>query len=82
MLLAFYSLGLGGPVPADARSRSARVTGFFRFFRDHYAAITVVSGVILIAMGVLLYTNELTRLNTAAQQRDSTASGLNFFSEI
>ena len=28
--------------------------------------ITLVSGVILIVMGVLLYTNELTRLNSEA----------------
>ena len=42
------------------------VSGFFRFFRDHYTAITVVSGVVLVVMGVLLYTNELTRLNSEA----------------
>ena len=39
------------------------VTRVFRFFRDHYAVITAVGGVILIVMGVLLYTNELTELN-------------------
>ena len=45
-------------------------SGFFKFFRNHYPAITVVSGVVLIVMGVLLYTNELTRLNAEALQAD------------
>ena len=38
-------------------------SGIFRFFRNHYTAITLVSGVILVVMGVLLFTNELTTLN-------------------
>ena len=62
VLLGFYALGLTVPFVLSAVAFS-RVSGFFRFFRDHYTAITAVSGAILIAMGVLLYTNELTRLN-------------------
>jgi cytochrome c-type biogenesis protein len=57
------------------------VTGFFKFFRNHYAEITVVSGVILIAFGVLLFTNEVTRLNSEAQQLLDNL-GLNFFEGI
>jgi cytochrome c-type biogenesis protein len=80
VLLAFYSLGLGVPFILSALAFS-RVTGFFRFFRDHYAVITVVSGAILMAMGVLLFTDELTRLNNQALAwLDSL--GLNFFSNI
>jgi len=80
VLLAFYSAGLGVPFVLSALAFS-RVTGFFRFFRDHYAVITVVSGAILMAMGVLLFTDELTRLNNQALSwLDSL--GLNFFSNI
>jgi len=49
VLLAFYSAGLAVPFVLSALAFSS-VTGVFRFFRDHYSAITVVSGVILIAM--------------------------------
>lgn len=61
ILLAFYALGLAVPFILSALAFSS-VSGLFRFFRDHYTAITVVSGVVLVAMGVLLYSNELTRL--------------------
>ena len=59
----------------------SRVTGVFRFFRNHYGVITVVSGVILMAMGVLLFTDELSRLNTKALSLLDNL-GLNFFSNI
>jgi cytochrome c-type biogenesis protein len=80
VLLAFYSAGLAVPFVLSAIAFS-KVTGFFRFFRDHYRAITLVSGVILVVMGYLLYTNELTRLNAEALQLLDDL-GLNFFSEI
>lgn len=80
VLLAFYALGLAVPFVLSAVAFSS-VTGVFRFFRDHFAAITVVSGVILIAMGVLLYTNELTRLNSEALSLMEDL-GINFFSDI
>jgi cytochrome c-type biogenesis protein len=80
VLLAFYSLGLAVPFILSALAFSS-VSGFFRFFRDHYSAITVVSGVILIAMGVLLYTNELTRLNGEALSLMNDL-GINFFRKI
>jgi cytochrome c-type biogenesis protein len=63
LLLAFYSAGLAVPFILSALA-FARVTGIFRFFRDHYSVITVASGAILIAMGVLLYTDQLTQLNS------------------
>lgn len=80
VLLAFYALGLAIPFILSALAFST-FTGVFRFFRDHYQVITVVSGVILIAMGVLLYTNELTRLNAEALSLMDDL-GINFFSEL
>jgi cytochrome c-type biogenesis protein len=63
VLLAFYAAGLAVPFVLSALAFS-QVTAIFRFFRRHYTAITLVSGVVLIAMGVLLYANELTELNS------------------
>ena len=63
VLLAFYALGLAVPFLLSAIAFTT-FTRIFRFFRDNYAVITAVGGVILIAMGILLYTNELTELNT------------------
>ena len=80
VLLAFYALGLAIPFILSALAFST-FTGVFRFFRDHYQAITVVSGVILIVMGVLLYTNELTRLNAEALSLMDDL-GINFFSDL
>ena len=80
LLLAVYAAGLAVPFILSAVAFSS-VTGFFRFFRDHYTAITVVSGLVLIAMGVLLLTNELTRLNGEALALLDDL-GLNFFSDI
>jgi cytochrome c-type biogenesis protein len=76
ILLAFYALGLAVPFILCALAFN-RVTGVFRFFRDHWTPITLISGLILIAMGVLLYTNELTELNTWLQDR-----GVNGISDL
>jgi cytochrome c-type biogenesis protein len=67
ILLAIYSAGLAIPflLSAVAFQRATRV---FRWLRDHYTVITAVSGATLILMGVLIFTGELTRLNTEAQQ--------------
>lgn len=62
VLLASYSLGLAIPFLLSAVAFSY-VTGAFRFIRNHYSVITAVSGAILVVMGVLLYQNQLTRLN-------------------
>jgi cytochrome c-type biogenesis protein len=80
VLLAFYALGLAVPFILSAVAFE-RVAGFFRFFRNHYRAITVLSGVVLVAMGVMLYTNQLTRLNTEALNALDSL-GLNFFKNI
>jgi cytochrome c-type biogenesis protein len=80
VLLAFYAFGLGVPFILSALAFST-FSGFFRFFRRHYAAITVVSGCVLVAMGVLLFTNELTRLNSEALSLMDRL-GINFFSNV
>ena len=80
LLLGAYAAGLAVPFILSALAFS-KVTGVFRFFRDHYTAITVVSGLILVAMGVLLYTNELTRLNAEALAAMDRL-GINLFSEL
>ena len=80
VLLAFYALGLAVPFILSALAFTT-FAGVFRFFRDHYRVITLVSGSVLIVMGVLLYTNELTRLNNEALSLMDDL-GINFFSEI
>jgi cytochrome c-type biogenesis protein len=65
VLLAFYSLGLAVPFLLCALAM-ASMTRFFKLFRNHFRTITFVAGGILIAMGWLLYTNDLTQLNTWA----------------
>ena len=76
VLLAFYSAGLAIPFILSALA-FARVTGIFRFFRDHYTVITAVSGVILVVMGVLLYTDQLSQFNSYLNR-----IGLNGISEL
>jgi cytochrome c-type biogenesis protein len=80
VLLAFYALGLAVPFLLSALAFST-FSGIFRFFRDHFRAITFVSGIILIATGVLLYTNQLTQLNADALNAMDDL-GINFFNEI
>jgi cytochrome c-type biogenesis protein len=66
VLLAFYSAGMAVPFLITALLFD-RATGAFRWIRNHYALVTAVSGIILIVMGTLIFTNELTRLNSSAQ---------------
>jgi cytochrome c-type biogenesis protein len=80
VLLAFYATGLAVPFVLSALAFS-RATRFFRFFRDHFAVITAVSGVVLIAMGALLFAGELTRLNGEALALMERL-GINVFGEL
>jgi cytochrome c-type biogenesis protein len=80
VLLAFYALGLAVPFILSALAFST-FSGIFKFFRNHFRAITLVSGVVLIVMGVLLYTNQLTQLNNDALTAMDNL-GINFFSEL
>ncbi|HSD82050.1 MAG TPA: cytochrome c biogenesis protein CcdA, partial [Solirubrobacteraceae bacterium] len=67
VLLAFYSLGLAVPFLLTAVAFD-RATTAFRWIRDRYLLVTVVSGLVLILMGTLILTGELTRLNVEAQR--------------
>jgi cytochrome c-type biogenesis protein len=67
VLLGAYSLGLAVPFLVTAVAFN-RATSAFRWLRDHYLAVTAVSGLILIGMGVLLLTGELTQLNIEARK--------------
>jgi len=80
VLLLFYSAGLAVPFLITAVAFT-RATTAFRWLRDRYLIITAVSGAVLIAMGVLLFTGELTRLNIEAQEALDSL-GLNFFNEL
>lgn len=66
VLLVFYSLGLAVPFMLTAVAYE-RATMTFRWFRDRYALISALSGAVLIIMGVLILTGQLTVLNSQAQ---------------
>jgi cytochrome c-type biogenesis protein len=80
VLLLFYSAGLAVPFLITAVAFT-RATAAFRWLRDRYLIITALSGVVLIAMGVLLFTGELTQLNIEAQQALDSL-GLDFIYEL
>ena len=80
LLLAFYSAGLALPFMFSAVAFNA-ATRAFAFFKRHYAAVQISSGVMLIAMGVLVVTGELFRLNIEVQKL-LDGWGLNFFQSI
>jgi cytochrome c-type biogenesis protein len=80
VLLAFYSLGLAVPFLLTAVAFN-RATSAFRWLRDRYLIITAVSGVVLITMGVMLFTGELQQLNIQAQNA-LDGLGLNFFKSV
>jgi cytochrome c-type biogenesis protein len=80
ILLTFYSLGLAVPFLITAVAFTRAWTAF-RWLRDRYLIVTAVSGLILIGMGLLLLTGELTTLNQKAQD-GLNSLGLNFFNGI
>jgi cytochrome c-type biogenesis protein len=76
-LLAVYSAGLAIPFLLTALAFS-RMTTAFAVVKRHYRVIVAIGGLILIAMGVLILTHELTRLNNEAQRWLSEV-GLDFY---
>jgi cytochrome c-type biogenesis protein len=80
VLLAFYSAGLAVPFLLTALAFT-RMTTAFRWLRDRYLIVTGISGVILVTMGLLLFTGELQRLNIDAQEALDSL-GLNFFKSV
>ncbi len=61
-LLAVYCAGLGVPFLITALAFGT-VTSAFTVVKRHYAVLIAVGGVVLIGMGVLIWTGEFTQLN-------------------
>jgi len=79
-LLAVYSAGLAIPFLLTAVAFS-RMTRAFAIVKRNYGILMGVGAVILIAMGVLIWTGDLFRLNIEAQ-RVLDDLGLNFFNDV
>ena len=67
LLLGFYSLGLAVPFLLTALA-FGRMTAAFAVIKRHYSVIVVGGGLVLIALGVLIWTGEFFNLNAQAQQ--------------
>ncbi len=80
LLLSVYSAGLAVPFLLCALAFNA-AQGSFAFVKRHYAAVQVGAGVLLLAMGVLVISGDLFRLNIEAQDFLSRF-GLNFFQSV
>jgi cytochrome c-type biogenesis protein len=80
LLLACYSAGLAIPFLLTAVAFD-RATTAFGWLRRHYVLITALSGLILIGMGILMVTGELTRFNGQAREW-LHAVGLDFLYNI
>jgi cytochrome c-type biogenesis protein len=79
-LLAVYSAGLAIPFLLTAIAFS-RMTTAFAVVKRHYQAIVAAGGLVLIAMGILIWTNQLTVLNSEAQSWLS-GLGLDFWNSV
>lgn len=79
-LLAVYSAGLAIPFLLTALAFS-RMTTAFAVVKRHYQAIVAVGGLILIAMGILIWTGELFQLNIEAQNW-LEKSGISFWNSV
>jgi cytochrome c-type biogenesis protein len=80
LLLAVYSAGLGVPFLLTALAFS-KMTTVFDWVKRHYAVIIGFGGLVLIATGVLIYTDEFFQLNIEAQKL-LTNLGLDFWSSV
>ena len=80
LLLAVYSAGLAIPFLLTALAFS-RMTTAFDVVKRHYPLIIATGGVILIAMGVLIWTGEFFHLNVEAQKWLSRL-GLDFWNSV
>jgi len=80
VLLGFYSAGLAIPFLATALAFE-RMTSLFAIVKRHFRVVIAGGGVVLIAMGVLIWSGELFQLNIRAQQALNDL-GINFFNSI
>jgi cytochrome c-type biogenesis protein len=79
-LLAVYSAGLAIPFILTAVAFSQMTTAF-AVVKRHYQAIVATGGVILIAMGVLIWTGEINQLNIQVINW-MEESGLDFYNNV
>jgi cytochrome c-type biogenesis protein len=79
-LLAVYSAGLAIPFLLTALAFS-RMTTAFEAVKRHYPLIIASGGVILIAMGVLIWTGDFFQLNVEAQKLLNRL-GLDFWNSV
>jgi cytochrome c-type biogenesis protein len=79
-LLAVYSAGLAIPFILTALAFS-RMTTAFAVVKLHYQAIVAVGGVILIAMGILILSGNITQLNIEVQSW-MESSGIDFWNQV
>jgi cytochrome c-type biogenesis protein len=80
VLLAFYSAGLAIPFLATALAFE-RMTAVFAVVKRHFGVLIAMGGVVLIAMGILIWTGELFQLTIQAQ-RALESLGLDFFNSV
>ena len=80
LLLAVYSAGLAIPFIATALAFS-RMTTAFAVVKRHYNVIVAIGGVVLIVMGILIWTGDLYRINIEVQQWMSNL-GIDFWNEF
>ena len=79
-LLAVYSAGLAIPFILTAVAFSQMTTAF-AVVKRHYQAIVATGGLILIGMGVLIWTGDLFQLNLEVTRWMET-TGLDFYNEV
>ncbi len=80
LLLAVYSAGLAVPFLLTVLAFN-RMTMVFGVVKRHYNLIVAAGGLILIAMGILIWTGELYRINIEMQKWMSQV-GLDFWNSI
>lgn len=80
LLLAVYSAGLAIPFLLTALAFN-RMTTAFAVVKRHYAALIAVGGVVLITMGILIWTGEIYRINIEVQSW-MTDLGIDFWTQF
>jgi cytochrome c-type biogenesis protein len=80
VLLAFYSAGLAIPFLVTALAFE-RMTSPFAAVKRHFRIVIGAGGIMLIAVGLLIWSGELFQLNIQAQNALNSL-GLNFFNSI
>lgn len=80
VLLAFYSAGLAIPFLLTSLAFGS-MTSAFAVVKRHYGLVIGAGGIVLIAMGVLIWTGEFFRLNAEAQNLMDNL-GLDFWNSV